>query len=293
MAKTRVVSYSELDSYRQCRLKHQLGYVERWKPGEEAAALSRGRLFHEVLELHYRILMEAQQEGVRVTLDYIQERMDDSGLLYDLMTGDETEEQQLVRWIYEGYRDTYILDDDWKIAGVEVPLEAWLPTASGTRSSFRLKGKVDLVVRDMTAGGSLWIVDHKTCRNLPKQKDLDLEDQMALYIYLLRQQGHDIRGAIYNNCRTQKLKRAMTPDERFSRPLTVRTEKEVANVAVEVYETFLEAYRPRKGDAPRSPDSERCGWRCPFTEPCLAGRKGGDMRGMLEDTGFVQDFTRH
>lgn len=293
MAKTRLVSYSELDSYRQCRLKHQLAYNERWKPAEEAAALSRGRLFHEVMELHYAVLRDAQKEGVQLTLDYLQSRIDGSGLLHDLLTGEETEEQQLVRWIYDGYKDTYIFDGEWEIVDVEMALEAWLPMPSGNRSSFRLKGKVDLLVRDMSAGGALWIVDHKTCRNLPKQKDLDLEDQMALYIFLLRQQGHDIRGAIYNNCRTQKLKREMTPDERFSRALTVRTDKELVNIATEVYETFLEAYKPRKGDAPRSPDSERCGWRCPFTEPCLAGRKGSDMRGMLGDTGFIQDHTRH
>ena len=278
MATTKVVSYSELDTYRQCRYKHELAYRQRWQPDETAAALSRGKLFHEVLERHYQGL---PQDEIR-------------GLLSDPQSGAQTEEQELVEWIYDGYRTLYGADPDWEIQAVELAVEEWLPTPKGNRSSFRMKGKVDLLVRDNSAGGGLWVVDHKTCRNLPKSdKDIDLDDQMAIYIKLLRMRGLDVRGAIMNFCRTQKLVRAMTDDERFKRMHTARTDVELDVIIGEVYDTFREAYRPRDGMPPRSPNTDTCRWRCPFTEPCLSARKGGDIQILLGETGFHQDFTRH
>ena len=286
MAKTRTVSFSELDNVRQCRFKHQLGYVERWKDPSPSAALQKGSLMHLVLELHYRRL----KEGMK--LAGIAQEVAASGLLCNDL-GESDDIQDLVAWIYDGYVRLYGADSQWEIVDVEFPVGGWLYTPNGTRSSFWFKGKVDLLVRDMSMGGGLWVVDHKSGRNLPKEKDLDFEDQMPLYIRSLRRKGLDVRGAIYNACRTQKLVRAMTDDERFDRIPMARTDKELEVIELEVYKTMLDAYRPREGDAPRSPDSDRCGWRCGFTEACLAGRKGGDTRQFLRDTGFVQDFTRH
>lgn len=293
MAKTKVVSYSEIDTYRQCPLKHQLSYHERWRTDDEAEALGRGTLFHSVMEAHYGALKDAETAG----------KAPDAVTLYSAVShllrgrdGGQTDRQILVEWIYRGYVELYGTDTDWKIVSIERPLEVWLPTDTGGRSSFKLAGTADLVVRDMSAGGGLWIVDHKTCRNLPRQKDFDMEDQTALYTYLLRSKGIDIRGAIYNHCRTEKLKtREMTADERFKRTLTVRSDEELQTMMFEAYEQMLEAYKPTlRRDAPRTPDGERCGWKCDLTEACLVGRKSGPdrMRSYLEDVGFTQRETK-
>lgn len=286
MGQTKVVSYSELDTYRQCPFKHELAYRQRWTPDTEAPALSRGRLFHEVMELHYRRL----DQGLK--LPAIAQELQTNGMLYDTTTGASTEEQDLVAWVYDGHVEKYGADPDWEIVGVELKIEDWLPTRRGTRSHFKLKGRVDLLVRDRTMDG-LWVVDHKTCRNLPKGKDLDFDDQAAVYSYLLRRRGLDIQGVIFNHCRTYKLQRPMSLDERFRRTITTRTQQELENMALEVLETFRAAYRPREGEPPRAPDPDRCGWRCPYTEPCLGARKGLDLAGLLGDHGFRQDFERH
>lgn len=290
MARTRVVSYSELDALRQCRLKHQLAWVERWQPPEVGRALRVGSLFHEKLEQHY--LLMSEPERAASVEDVVEQVM---WGLFDPRTGEQTEEQAQVEWMYRGYAAHYGEDEQWQVLGVEERVSEMLPTHRGTRSSFRLKGKVDLLVRDQSMGGGLWVVDHKTGRNLPKEKDLDMDDQMGIYIYLLRRRGLDVRGAIYNAVRSERLKsREMAPDERFLRVPLARTDKELQSMAVEAYEQFREAYgRKGPGDPPRSPDSDRCRWRCPFTEACLAGRKGGDLRGVLADTGFVVDLERH
>src|SRR4029450_6498058 len=114
----------------------------------------------------------------------------------------------------------YQLDEGWKVRGIEVPFSIWLPTERGTRSTYRLKGRIDLLVQAEQLGTGLWIVDHKTCKDLPTEKDLDLDDQMGLYTYLLRRRGLDIRGVIYNALRTQRLVRPMAMGERFSRTIT-------------------------------------------------------------------------
>ena len=288
---THVVSFSELDSIRQCRLKAHLAYKERWQPETISPALSRGKLFHAVLEAHYRTQATSLDgSGVGQTV----------GPWDVLKEAEDCEETDTVRWIYEGYLDLYGEDKQWEILAVEQRVEEWLLLPNGRRSTFKLKGFVDLLVRDHSAGGGLWVVDHKTCRELPKQRALDFDDQMGIYTLLLRRQGLDIRGVIYNACRSYKLKRPMSPDERFKRPITTRTERELEVMAEEALTTFKSAYGVgqrgvKEGGTlpPRSPDPDRCGWRCPFTEPCLMSRKGRDIRELLPETGYTKQPQRH
>lgn len=303
MAPMTVVSSSELETYRQCRLKHQLQYIERWRTDEEAEALSRGTLFHSVMEAHYRTIQEVQAEGNKVEpIDLL------AAVRPHLYTdggrgGDtQTERQELVEWIYRGYIDCYGIDPLWKVVGVEVPLNTPL---AGSADVY-LSGTADLLIEDLEIGG-VWIVDHKTCKDLPK-KDFDLEDQTAIYAYLLKQQGYDIRGAIYNHCRTYRLvgdirgEKLMTDAERFKRQLTVRTDKELETCAYEALELMEEAYARNldadnefgRRDAPRSPNGDTCGWKCNLTEACVTGRKYGPdrTRQYLIDVGFERKDTK-
>jgi len=288
---THVVSYSELDAIRQCKLKSYLSYQERWQPETISAALSRGKLFHSVMEAYYSTKVATHDGGGVMQ----------TGDPYAILdAADENEETELVRWMFDGYIEQWGDDSQWEILAVEQRVEDWLRTPNGRRSTFKLKGIVDLLVRDHSAGGGLWIVDHKTCSELPKQKALDFDDQFGIYMWLLKRQGHDIRGVIYNACRTKKLKRDMSLDERFRREYTVRTDRELETMAGEALQTFRSAYRghvrgAKGGDIlpPRSPDPDRCGWRCPFTESCLMSRKGSDIRELLTETGFTQSYERH
>lgn len=288
----RTVSYSELDTIRQCRFKHQLAYQELWVPdGEEAEALSRGTLFHSVMEAHYGALQEFRARKEPGTAADVVEKLVRRvmPLLHDTRTGFQTDRQELVEWMYRGYVDLYGLDLDWEIVAIEKSFEFWLPNERGNRTNFKLAGTADLIVKDWSAGGGLWIVDHKTCRNLPRQKDFDMEDQTAIYTYLMKRAGLNIRGAIYNHCRTERLKtREMGADERFKRTLTVRDDEELREMALEALDHFREAYKPRTRHAPRTPDGERCGWKCNFTEPCLASRKRGNHQAILQNFGFHQ-----
>jgi len=298
-----IVSYSEIDTYRQCRLKHQLSYIERWRDQEEAEALARGTLFHSVMEALYKKKKEFSDAHEDLTAEDLFLAV--APLLWEEGTGEQTERQELVEWMTRGYLDLYGLDGDWEIVAVERPLTVPLTYPDGTPSGLGLSGTVDLLVKDHSIGGGLWIVDHKTCRDLPKQKDFDMEDQTAIYAYLLqKEEGLDVRGAIYNYVRTRKLVRDMLPEERFLRHRTVREDRELETIASDALEIMLEAYGNHDRrvsalgtdvyDAPRSPDGERCGWKCGFTEACLAGRKYGPKatRRYLRDVGFAQHETK-
>lgn len=270
---TRVVSYSELDALRQCPLKHYLTYNRRWRTPVVSRALSIGSLFHEVLEEHYRC-GRGKKEIERIAED---ETID-------------MEHAETVGWIYAGYREQYGSDPDWEIIEVEKKFE--LPLGRG----IRLKGRIDLLVEDSGAGGGLWIVDHKTGRELPKGKQLEFDDQFGLYMWLLKKSGLDVRGVIHNACRTYRLKREMKLSERFMRTYTVRSDSELEVVAREAYDTFVRGLCPWPGQPPRATDPDRCTWRCNFSEACLMARKTEPDRGieeLLEDMEAYRDTTRH
>lgn len=313
LATNQIVSYSELDAYRQCRLKHQLAYIENWRvsDGDEAEALARGTLFHSVMEAHYGVIKEAQETIGIQDLEMIDFWAKVNPLLYD-DNGGQTERQDLVEWMYTGYVEQYLTDDlaNWDIVEIEMPMTCNLGPG------IDIAGTTDLLVKDKRLGGGLWIVDYKTCKNLPKQKDFDMEDQTGIYAHLAKTQlGLDIRGAIYSFVRTYKLVRDMSLEERHLRYITVRTDRELETMANEAYEIMAEAYAtherreeglwdgrnagvddglPTAYDAPRSPDGERCSWKCGFTEACLAGRKLGPerTRSFLEDIGMTQHETK-
>jgi hypothetical protein len=285
------VSWSEIDTYRDCPHKHQLAYVERWTGKTTSPSLMRGSLLHKVLEGHYRSLMERPGDLISARLaaeQWLTEWSVDWG-------GEDNEEAELVWWMYDGYVDRYGSDDDWNIRGVEQKLEVPLLTKQGRPSRFTLKMQIDLIVRVRSMNNKLFIVDHKTGADLPKQKNLDMADQFSFYLWGMRQLGHPVFGAMWNAIRSKKLVRPMTHAERFDRPLLSRTDHELTTVATEAYATARKAYAA-KAIAERHPDADRCGWKCSqFIDACLLGRKTNDQRErqFLLDTGYIQDATRH
>lgn len=297
-----LVSYSEIDSFRQCPFKHQLGYKERWKTERTSPALSRGTLWHQIMESHYRTLQAIQQDGDPEKLmaehrDYVK-----SMLALDRTEAQRTEDQVLIEWMYRGYLDYYGFDEKewgWEIIAVEHQAELWLPHPEGKRPSIKVKLKIDVIVRDPMR--RIWIVDHKSGKDLPKQKELDLLDQFVVYEWALKSVGKDVFGSVHNAARTFRPKNPANEkplDEQFSRTRMPRTPKELETMARELYltaETAWRHYRPDpERNAPRAPDPDRCKWRCDFTEPCLLHRKqGGDHRDIMRQFGFIQDFTRH
>jgi hypothetical protein len=245
-------------------------------------ALTKGRLWHLVLQIHYLCIQAGATAMARrkAVADFLVESVDEYGI----------ETCELVAWMYDGHEDMYGEDEDWEIVAVEDQRLCRLPTSNGRPSRFYLRMRIDLMIRERSvevAGhrvkastdpdskrhGKLWLVDHKSGKNLPTDKELDIDDQFGLYTWGARQVGEPVFGSLYNAARTYQHKEERPLEERFARKRLYRTEQELDTLALEAMITARTAYRYGIDEAPRAPDPDRCKWRCPFTEACLHGRK--------------------
>lgn len=319
MSDLQIVSFSELTTAKRCSFKHQIAYVERWSKGKDPmSALGKGSAWHLVMETHYNEIMRCQRIG-EISRTAILERCKKAVMpvIYDL--GNE-ELQDLIWWMYEGHVNYWGADENWIIMAVEHPAEVDLPAPDGSTGRFRLKLKIDLVVKERDTS-RIRIVDHKSGKDLPHRKALELDDQFPLYQWAMLALGKRVFGLTYNAARTLRLKediraeavasgtevlglKAMPPqatplNERFCREDMHRTPKEMAQIALEAYVTaetrYDEQARVKKYgiDSPRTTDTLRCQWDCDFYAQCLAGRKGMDWRAYLHQVGFEQNFERH
>lgn len=300
MAAVEIVSYSELDTFRQCPLKWQLAYKERWQPATTSQALSRGTAWHSMSEAHYLVLREAQIEGH--LLEHWRRNAADQATVLEAcrgaaMTALSTsglpeEDKELLTWMYDGYVQVYGLDPQWLILAVEHNAVIPLLEPSGRKSRFRLKVKIDLVVRRLDVPGQpVAIVDHKSGKNLPSGKELDIDDQFGLYEWAMRAVGKPVLQSIHNAARTQRNKGPMALEDRFLRSVMHRGQEELDYIMADALRA-AKASR-RKGEPYSSPNPDTCKWRCDFLQPHMAARKGAEIRDVLVGMGFVQNFERN
>lgn len=300
-----VVSYSELDAFRQCPLKHALAYKQRWSKTHDAdSPLTKGKLWHLAMEAHYRTIQKIQGElGRRIHKAEEAQVLAECALaveplLSDQISGEQSELQGLIEWMYAGYVAHHGADLDWLILGVEHSAEVPLPSVGGGRSNrYYLKVKIDLVVRDRDS--RLLVVDHKTCRNLPTDKELDIDDQFGLYTAGMRALGHPVFAAMHSAARTQRNKgdqdgsNPQPLNGRFKRQVMYRTDIELDNLMTDAATTARAAWGPGSDAVYSAPNPDMCRWRCDFLDAHLMARKGVPIRTVLMDQGFTVNKERH
>lgn len=313
------VSFSELDTFRQCPKKHDLAYGQRWsRPAEDTSPLGLGSLWHRVLETHYLTIKRAQvtSDDGRVNWSVSEEDMftavkDAVATLLTTMADDEhvsAEALRTLRWMYEGHLVEYELDQQWDIVAVETTAVLTLHAPDGTASHIRLKVKLDLLVRDHR--GHYWVVDHKSAGQMGSDKDLDWDDQFGMYIAAMRQSGIKIMGAIHSaalkkmnqgdifkpgDTGYKTTMKETDPAKRFKRTMLNRTEPECESILEDARATAELAYSAANHKR-RYTNPDTCKWRCDFREACIFGRRTNSdakLVDMLMSTNFTQDFTRH
>jgi hypothetical protein len=300
-----VVSYSELDTYRQCPLKHLLAYKQRWtKDKAEDSALGKGTLWHKVMEAHYETLKMFQNDPAVVTEREILKvaRAAVTPLLFG-DRGKQTEVQELMEWMYEGHIERYGKDGEFTIVGIELGPHVPLPWPNGRPSHYVLKTKLDLLVKD--GFGELWIIDHKSGANKPTQFELQVDDQFGLYTWAVQRLGYKVSGSIHSYARTTRNTgdypdaaakyKPQTLDQRFERYYLNRSDRELKALADDAFAAARNAYPPKGMALPlySAPDPRNCGWKCDFKEAHLMLREGLSLEHVMKSEGFHQDFTRH
>lgn len=302
-----IVSYSELDAFRQCPLKHHLLYGQRWtKPVKPGSALDKGSLYHACMEVVFKLVKAYQDDPSnkhhknpkdgsaehKMLMNSIWTKL--RPLLSDPDSGGQTEVQGLIEWMIEGFFKYWGLMDNWQILGVEHQLLVPLRDQNGRRSRYILKAKLDLVIRDRRTG-TRWVVDHKSGQNLPTYMDLDIDDQFGLYTWGMREVNRPVQGSIHAANRTQRNKGPMALSDRMGLTPLNRDEVELTNIALDAYFTARAAYPPKSGEPARysSPDPRQCGWKCDIKEPHLLMRRGRKPAEVMREYGFTINRERH
>lgn len=293
-------------------MKHHLSYQRRWtKPPPAGGALFKGTTWHNALEAHYKVLQASEYNGRRRTAAQVKRalvacrRAASAWFRGDPETGQQTDVQVLIEWMYDGYIAKWGINENWKILGTEHQIKTPLPDAEGNPSRYVLKAKLDLVILNLELG-TLWVVDHKSGADLPTDQDLNFDDQFGLYVWAMRQMGRPVQGALHSAARTTRNKgdwpgqnhgnaKQQTLDQRFKHSLITRGEQELTNIALDSYNAAVAAYPPEGmvRSIYSSPDPRKCGWMCDMQTAHLLMRSGRNPDQVMREQGYVVDFTRH
>ncbi len=196
-----LLTYSALNTFRNCPRKYKHRYLDNLRPREKAESLSFGGTVHGAIELWYR--SDPDSDRLRIVLDYIDQEF--VGLV-----GDESQMAawHLARAMFTGYANRYA-DEDFEIVEVEKSFigEIRNPETGRLSQTFVMAGKADAIVQ---CHDGLYLLEHKTasCIDANYLDKLWTDTQIALYSHYLRELGYPIVGVIYNVLLKSRLKQS-------------------------------------------------------------------------------------
>ena len=185
-----IIRVSELLTYRNCRRSWDFQYNQQLgRVDQKLGAREQGTLFHQCLRGYYLGIKggksheEAQGIAWRVYAKYAQ-------------TSDLDQEQlDLVVGLLAHYFIKYnAVELGWKILFVEKRFYAKVP-----KTTTYLSGQIDLVVEIPDYG--IVVVDFKTWASFWSFEEVQFSTQLTAYIWILRQNGINVREAWYDMCK--------------------------------------------------------------------------------------------
>jgi len=186
-----VLTYSALNTFRNCPRKYKLRYVDNLRRPEDPEALAFGTVIHEALRLWYTL--PANGHRLLAVLDFLDKQFPASDA-----DSRQKAQWQLARAMMLGYAARYA-EEEFEVLHVEKEFEGEIrnPDTGRLSQTFTIAGKVDGIVR---TADELYLIEHKTASSLTADylDRLWTDTQIALYCHYLRQQGFPIVGVIYN-----------------------------------------------------------------------------------------------
>ncbi len=194
-----LLTYSALNTFRNCPRKYKNRYLDNLRPRERAEALSFGSVIHTAIELWYR--SSNTESRLRDVLAYVNDAFENRVVDPNLMV-----QWHLATAMIRGYAERYAIED-FEVVEVEKEFvgEIRNPDTGRQSQTFRIAGKVDGIVR---CHDGLYLLEHKTASTVDASylDKLWTDTQIALYCYYLRELGYPIVGVIYNVLLKSRLK---------------------------------------------------------------------------------------
>lgn len=194
-----LLTFSALNTFRNCARKYKHRYVDQLQPRETPESLSFGSVIHGALERWYRLADNANRLWtVFEFLDAQFPQRDHDPL--------QKHRWHLARAMLVGYAQRYPAED-FEVVEIEKTFTGEIrnPDTGRPSQTFVMAGKADGIVR---AGGELYLLEHKTAGSIDANylDKLWTDTQIALYSFYLRQIGYPIVGVIYNVLLKTRLK---------------------------------------------------------------------------------------
>lgn len=185
-----LLTSSRLRTARACQRLHHLAYGLGYRPVREEEALRFGTATHLGLNAWWRAWYKASEERLWLALEAVAGIED----AFERVRAEELLRGYHYRWEGEAY----------EVLGVELEFETELrnPSTGKPSRTWRLAGKLDLVVREVSTGRVL-IGEHKTATGdigpgSDYWKRLRLDGQVSVYYEGARSLGFDVSGCLYD-----------------------------------------------------------------------------------------------
>lgn len=257
---TLIISNSEADAYLQCRRLHYYKHALGLYPRKLSRANHIGLLGHHILETYYRSIKDGSSKAVAF-----------ADAMVTLSTAFGHEEPEIIDLIstrMRQYHEYYKDDDDFQIVDVEGVYRAPL------NSNIELGTTLDLLVYYNSGpwAGQYVVIDHKFKYNFLTADEMSMHAQTYKYIWVLRQNGFNIRRSIINQIRYRDDLKDI--NKIFRRVEGCPTDAQIdgiinehRKVAEEIYEHKTSPVAWYADNAPRRMNSRDCAG-CYFRIPC-------------------------
>ena len=270
-------SHTSLSTWRRCRYKFFLQYVEKLKSPPSMGML-RGSAGHKALAYWYQNQKD-DEKALEIAYDIYTDELGAEVPLNEW----ETTETCLRRYF------AFAAEDSWKFIAEEQFFDVSVKFEEFRKQSIHLIGYIDGVV---DTGEGVYLLENKFLKRVPS-KISSMDAQSSMYLLAAKLLGIEVIGVLYNMVRTTTGKTA--EKEPFVRKTIFQRDSgglrykysEVVSQAVEIQEWLKDP-----ASALYRTETENCSWDCGFNQICLSLTDVGSDEGIIEQMRYADSPKR-
>jgi len=282
---------SSLRSFKTCPRMYYFDYRLNLRQRKFNDKLAIGTGFHIGVGVYYANNFNRPLAEMAMEVWADQMRADAYEMIHTdgTMTGDELDAMiSMSVNSVRRYLDFAELNDDFKVILVEqeFDLPVWIgsnPIDTARRNKepkgqqrilrgTRHKGTIDMIVQ--SPDGRLWVVEHKTAAAFPSLSQLEIDDQLNLYVLAAKQMFNlDVAGVMYNV--TKKIKdEKRTRSEFVQRIMIPKNRESMLATRDNLYHTCMRIRRDNDHLIELMCPGMHCSWMCAYKQLCSAIQEG-------------------